>query len=150
MILEAKAALDQVGLGGKAEENYLHLSEGQKQLCILARTLVSGSRLLLLDEPESALDFRHRYRMLDMIRSWIQSTQGGAVVTLHDPILALNYCDNLMLLKNGELLDILSPKEDSLEKMEQALSRIYGSVSLQLCRSRSGREMLTMLKEDEQ
>jgi ABC-type cobalamin/Fe3+-siderophores transport system ATPase subunit len=69
---------------------------------------------------------------------------------LHDPMLALNYCDNLMLLKNGELLDILSPKEDSLEKMEQALSRIYGSVSLQLCRSRSGREMLTMLKEDEQ
>ena len=38
MILEAKAALDQVGLGGKAEENYLHLSEGQKQLCILARS----------------------------------------------------------------------------------------------------------------
>ncbi|MBR4989792.1 MAG: ABC transporter ATP-binding protein [Oscillospiraceae bacterium] len=146
----ALEALDWVGLGGKEDKNYLHLSEGQKQLCIMARTIVSGSKLLLLDEPESALDFRHRYRMLDMIRSWINSTQGGAVVTLHDPMLALNYCDNLMLLKNGELLDILSPKEDSLEKMGQALSRIYGPVSLQVCRSRSGREILTMLKEDEQ
>ena len=145
----ALEALEWVGLGGKEDKNYLHLSEGQKQLCIMARTVVSGSKLLLLDEPESALDFRHRYRMLDMIRSWIHSTQGGAVVTLHDPMLALNYCDNLILLKNGELLDILSPKEDSLEKMEQALSRIYGPVSLQVCRSRSGREILTMLKEDE-
>ena len=146
----ALEALEWVGLGGKEDKNYLHLSEGQKQLCIMARTIVSGSKLLLLDEPESALDFRHRYRMLDMIRSWINSTRGGAVVTLHDPMLALNYCDNLILLKNGELLDILSPKEDSLEKMEQALSRIYGPVSLQVCRSRSGREILTMLKEDEQ
>ena len=146
----ALEALDWVGLGGKEEKNYLHLSEGQKQLCIMARTIVSGSKLLLLDEPESALDFRHRYRMLDMIRSWIHAARGGAVVTLHDPMLALNYCDKLILLKNGELLDILSPKEDSLEKMGQALSRIYGPVSLQVCRSRSGREMLTMLKEDEQ
>ena len=145
----ALEALEWVGLGGKEDKNYLHLSEGQKQLCIMARTIVSGSKLLLLDEPESALDFRHRYRMLDMIRSWIHSTRGGAVVMLHDPMLALNYCDKLMLLKNGELLDILSPKEDSLEKMEQALGRIYGPVSLQVCRSRSGRAMLTMLKEDE-
>ena len=145
----ALEALNWVGLGGKEEKNYLHLSEGQKQLCIMARTIVSGSKLLLLDEPESALDFRHRYRMLDMIRNWIHTARGGAVVTLHDPMLALNYCDKLMLLKNGELLDILSPQEDTPEKMEQALSRIYGPVSLQLCRSRSGRQMLTMLKEDE-
>ena len=44
-------ALGQVGLAGREEENYLHLSEGQKQLCILARTLVTQSKLLLLDEP---------------------------------------------------------------------------------------------------
>ena len=37
----AREALAQVGLGGREQTNYLHLSEGQKQLCILARTLVS-------------------------------------------------------------------------------------------------------------
>ena len=148
MVDAALQALEWVGLVGKADKNYLHLSEGQKQLCIMARTIVSGSRLLLLDEPESALDFRYRYRMLDMLRNWIAQTRGGAIVTLHDPALALNYCDKLMILKNGEIMQILSPKEDSLEKMEQALCEIYGPVNLQICQTRSGKEVLTMLKED--
>lgn len=146
----ARAAMAQVGLTGKEEVNYLHLSEGKKQLCILARTMVSGSRLLLLDEPESALDFRHRYRMLDILRDWVRSTQGGAIITLHDPVLALNSCDSLMILKNGEILEILSPQTDPLEKMEQVLCEIYGPVSLQVCRTRSGKNVLTMLKEDAQ
>ena len=47
MQTSAMQALEQVGLAEKALTNYLHLSEGQKQLCILARTLVSGSKLLL-------------------------------------------------------------------------------------------------------
>ena len=150
MVEAAREALSRVGMAEKENTNYLHLSEGQKQLCILARTIVSGSRLLLLDEPESALDFQYRYRMLDMIRAWTDTAKGGAIITLHDPVLALNYCDKLMLLKNGELLDILSPKEDSLEKMEQVLNKVYGPVSLQLCKTRSGKEVLTMLKEDAQ
>ena len=150
MVAAAREALSLVGMAEKENTNYLHLSEGQKQLCILARTMVSGSRLLLLDEPESALDFQYRYRMLDMIRDWTDASQRGAIITLHDPVLALNYCDKLMLLKNGEVLDVLSPKEDSLEKMEQVLNQVYGAVSLQLCKTRSGREVLTMLKEDAQ
>lgn len=144
----AMDALSCVGMAGKEHDNYLHLSEGQKQLCILARTLVSESRLLLLDEPESALDFRHRCRMLDMIRGWVAATEGCAVVALHDPMLALNDCDKLMLLKNGEILDVLSPGEDSLEKMERMLSMVYGPVSLQLCTNRSGKKLLTMLREE--
>ena len=51
-------ALCMVGLADKKDDNYMTLSEGQKQLCIIARTLVSGAKLLLLDEPESALDFK--------------------------------------------------------------------------------------------
>ena len=45
----ARQVLEQVGLTGRENTNYLHLSEGQKQLCILARTLVADSQLLLLD-----------------------------------------------------------------------------------------------------
>ena len=149
MVDSAMDALARVGLEGKEYKNYLHLSEGQKQLCILARTIVSGCRLLLLDEPESALDFRFRYQMLDMIRNLTDSAGSGAIITLHDPMLALNYCDKLLLLKNGKILDLLSPKEDSMEKLELALNEVYGRISLQKCTTRSGKQVITMLKEDE-
>ena len=148
MIAAAQAALEQVGLGGKAQMNYLHLSEGQKQLCILARTLISGCRLLLLDEPESALDFRFRHRMLDLLRSWTEKNQTGALITLHDPVLALNYCDKLLLLDGGMLIGELLPRTQSLEQMEELLSRVYGSVTLRLVKDRSEKSVIVMLKED--
>ena len=144
----AMQALVQVGLAGKEETNYLHLSEGQKQLCILARTLVSDSRLLLLDEPESALDFHFRYHILDRLRSWIHENNSSALVTLHDPMLALNYCDKLLLLSDGVLIAELFPRRDSLQAMQLQLEKVYGPVSLQLCKNRSGKECIVMLKED--
>ena len=141
-------ALAQVGLAGKEEVNYLHLSEGQKQLCILARTLVARSRLLLLDEPESALDFRYRYRMLELIRNWVSRENTGVIATLHDPGLALNYCDRILLLHEGALLGCISPGKDELSHMEALLGSIYGPVSLQKVMTRSGRAQLVMLKEE--
>ena len=67
MRAEADRALAAAGLAGREEENYQTFSEGEKQLCILARALAGGGRLLLLDEPESALDFRRRYRALALL-----------------------------------------------------------------------------------
>ena len=144
----AREALAQVGLGGREQTNYLHLSEGQKQLCILARTLVSQCRLLLLDEPESALDFRFRHLMLSKLRSWIVENQIGALITLHDPMLALNYCDKLLLLSDCVLIGELLPRSTPLKEMEQMLAQVYGRVSLQLCKNQSGKDCIVMLKED--
>ncbi len=151
---KARQALAQTGLEERAEDNYLQLSEGQKQLCILARTLAAEGRFLLLDEPESALDFRHRYRMLELLRDWLRGGEDGgqkkraAAAALHDPSLALNCCDSLLLLSEGKIHAVLHPGTDPLERMEEQLAVIYGSVSLHRCRDKSGREQLVMLKEN--
>lgn len=144
---KAVKALVLAGLEGKEELNYLTLSEGQKQLCILARTLCCESRLLLLDEPESALDFRFRYQMLELLQGWLRDRHAAAIVTLHDPALALNYCDRLLLLSEGRILGTLCPKTDSFEKMESLLEQIYGKISLTRLQNRSGQEHLVMLRE---
>ena len=144
---QALQALKQAGIGGMAQTNYLHLSEGQKQLCILARTLISHGRLLLLDEPESALDFRFRYHMLKIIRDWVRQDGRFGFVALHDPMLALNECDELLLIRDGHSLGVIRPASDPAGRMEEMLSEIYGSVSLASCMDRMGRKHIVMLKE---
>lgn len=143
----AEDALRQVGLGARIHDNYQFLSEGQKQLCILARTLVADSPLLLLDEPESALDFRFRYDILHHIQTWLHTGARCGIVTLHDPSLALNFCDRLIVLDHGTVLGQLHPGSDATEEMEAALTHIYGDISLLRCQTRSGQTQLVMLKE---
>lgn len=147
--VRALEALRLVGLEGRATDNYQTLSEGQKQLCIMARTLCTDAMLLLLDEPESALDFSFRSRMLGFIRHWVQDGDRTALVALHDPHLALNLCHRLLLLKDGSLLGEITPAETPLDEMEALLSSLWGPVSLHRVETRLQQPRLVMLYEED-
>ena len=86
--------------------------------------------------------------MLSLLRSWVANEQRSAIVSLHDPALALNFCDKLLLLSDGGVLDVIEPKVDTLDKMEQKLSMIYGPISLQRCHNRKGEAQIVMLSEE--
>lgn len=144
----AMAALASVGLEKRAESNFQTLSEGQKQLCLLARAMLLEQGVLLLDEPESALDFSGRYKMLGLISQWLSSTGSCGLVTLHDPQLAINTCDTLFLFKDGRLEGTLHPGTDSQEQMQLKLSHIYGSLSIHKCFTRGGKAQFVLLKEE--
>lgn len=143
---KAVEALQNVGLAGRIEDNFQSLSEGQKQLCILARTTLLENGLLFLDEPESALDFSGRYKMMQLIRDWISKTDSSALVSLHDPQLALNTCDRLILLKNGCIMDSIRPHQTPTDALERALSDVFGSLSVQTCTDKSGQAQYVLLK----
>ncbi len=126
----AEAALSEVGASHFAHRDYQSLSEGEKQLCIIARSFVSGSKLYLLDEPESSLDFANRNKVMDIISRKVKESGKAALVCLHEPSVALQYCDRLVLIGQGKCIAQLKPKTDDISKMEEALCQIYGEISL--------------------
>lgn len=150
MDAQARAALNQVGLDGMEDRNYLTLSQGQKQLCILARTLAAPKKLLVLDEPESALDFRFRHRMLDILDHWRREEKRSVILALHDHDLALNDCDEILLLGQGQILGRFSPGSAPMEEMEGLLSQIYGPVRLHSIPSVQGKKQIVMLRREEE
>lgn len=144
----AEEAIEAVGLAEYLNTDFLTLSAGQKQLVFLARTLIENTSLLLLDEPDSALDFHNRYKILKKVKKMIGENEKAGIICLHDPMLALEFCDQLVLIKDGKCLDIIEPQKATLEEMEFALSKIYGPVSLIRCQDKRKKEHLSLLWEE--
>lgn len=132
MLRRVDKAIDMVGLKGLYESDFLALSEGQKQLCILARTIIEASPLLLLDEPDSALDFSNRHLLMQHIRS-IVSDGRCALMCIHSPELALEYCDNILLMKSGTILSTINTHTDSLDIINEKMSLIYDNINVIEC-----------------
>ncbi len=132
MVQRADDAIDIVGLKGLYDTDFLTLSEGQKQLCILARTIIENSKLLLLDEPDSALDFANRHMLMQHIKNII-SDDKCALMCTHSPELALEYCDNLLLMKDGKIISTINTHTDSLSVINEKMSLIYSRINVVEC-----------------
>ena len=132
MIKRADKAIDMVGLKGLYEADFLALSEGQKQLCILARTIIEDSPLLLLDEPDSALDFSNRHMLMKHIRNIISDNK-CALMCIHSPELALEYCDRILLMKDGKIVSDIDVHAASLSEINEKMSLIYDNINVIEC-----------------
>ena len=127
---KAMEALERLGMDHLAQRDYATLSEGQKQIIILARTMVQDTPVMLMDEPDSALDFVNRNLVLGKIREVLHSQNRAGLITLHDPNFALAYCDSLILMQEGKILQRLSLKDASVDQIREALLKIYGSIQI--------------------
>ena len=119
-----------MGLEELAFKDFSHLSEGEQQMVILARTLVQSAPVMLMDEPDSALDFLNRHRMLARVQDLIHSEKKAGIITIHDPNFALAYCDRLILLRDGTVVNQIRPRCTGREKIRACLSEVYGSIDL--------------------
>lgn len=87
------------------------LSGGEQQRAAIARALTQDPKLLLLDEPTSHLDITHQVRILNLLQQLNEEMGLTVLMVIHDLNLAAEYCDNLLLLKNGELYKQGVPSE---------------------------------------
>lgn len=109
----AAAALRDVGLGDRADSWPATLSGGQKQRVALARALVSGPRLLALDEPLGALDALTRIEMQRLLERIWRSLGFTAVLVTHDVGEAVALADRVIVIDQGRIaldLDIPLPR----------------------------------------
>lgn len=104
-------ALSVVSLAGYADRNVDALSGGQRQRVALARCLVTGTRIILLDEPLANLDVHLRAAMLDVFADIHQRTGATVVFVTHDQSEALALADRTVVLDNGRVQQIGSPQE---------------------------------------
>ena len=111
--------------------------------------MIENTKLLLLDEPDSALDFQNRYSMLHKLSKIINQDEKSAILCLHDINLALYFSDQIVLIDNGHVYDILYPKKDDVAYMEEKLSHVFGNIQLVCVQNKSGHNHLCMLWENE-
>lgn len=111
--VEARVAelLDLVGLPEQGTKYPVQLSGGQQQRVALARALATSPRLLLLDEPLSALDARVRLRLREQIRALQRRLGVTTIMVTHDQEEALTMADRIVVMNQGVIEQVGSPTE---------------------------------------
>jgi putative spermidine/putrescine transport system ATP-binding protein len=104
-------ALEKVRMTAHAKSKPSKISGGQQQRVALARALVNRPRLLLLDEPLSALDANLRRQMQVELKSLQREVGIAFVFVTHDQEEAMVMSDRIALLRSGELEQIATPRE---------------------------------------
>jgi ABC-type Fe3+/spermidine/putrescine transport system ATPase subunit len=104
-------ALDKVKMTVHAKKKPSKISGGQQQRVALARALVNRPRLLLLDEPLSALDANLRRQMQVELKSLQREVGIAFVFVTHDQEEAMVMSDRIALLRSGELEQVATPRE---------------------------------------
>ncbi|HPF39837.1 MAG TPA: ABC transporter ATP-binding protein [Phycisphaerae bacterium] len=101
---------------GFIDRSVASLSGGEAQRVHLAAAIAQAPDILLLDEPTTALDWRHQIAIFDILRRMADERRVAVVVVTHDLNLAGRYCDGVLLMRGGRVvcsgptIDVLRPE----------------------------------------
>ena len=108
---EVEDLIDLLGLREHLTKRVDQLSGGQKQRVALARTMVMKPRILLLDEPLSALDGVIKESIKDRIKTIAREYHLTTIIVTHDPEEALTLSDRVLILDKGNISQYAKPEE---------------------------------------
>ncbi|HEV51648.1 MAG TPA: ABC transporter ATP-binding protein [Thermoprotei archaeon] len=117
----ATEALRELGALHLKDRQINTLSGGELQRVMLARGVVQGQRVILMDEPTSHLDLKAQQEIMELARSLAKKR--SIVATFHDLTLAGQYSDRIVVLREGMMLAQGKPRDVLTSDM---ISRVYG------------------------
>ncbi|MDP1946266.1 MAG: ABC transporter ATP-binding protein [Nitrospirota bacterium] len=117
------------------------LSGGERQRVMIARALAQEPKILLLDEPTAFLDINHQIEICSLIARLRTERRLTVVLVSHDLNVASQYCDRVLMLKDGGLCRIGSPEETI---RPDVLRMVYGCEVVVDAHPQTGRPRVTM------
>jgi putative spermidine/putrescine transport system ATP-binding protein len=127
---KVRAALAMVGLAGYEARGISQLSGGQRQRVALARAMIFEPRLILMDEPLSALDKQLRETMQIELRELHRRIGATIIYVTHDQREALTMSDRVAILKDGRLVQIDRPERLHDHPADSFVASFIGEASL--------------------
>ena len=123
--------LNIVGLGDFKEKSVYELSGGMQQRLQIARNLVTGPRLVFMDEPTGGLDVSVQARLLDLLRGLVRDLGLSAIIVTHDLAVVRLLADRLMVMKSGHVVEE-GLTDQVLDDPQHAYSQLLVSSVLQV------------------
>ena len=118
---KAMAALEGLGIAELANRGCSRISGGERQLVLLARSLVQDAKILIMDEPTANLDYGNSFRVMERIEA-LGAAGYTVIFSTHEPNQAFRYANRVLALSEGRVLAEGVPAE---VLTEETLSRLY-------------------------
>jgi iron complex transport system ATP-binding protein len=120
----ALAALQALDITHLADRPMHTLSGGQRQMVLFAQVLLRQPRLMLLDEPVSALDLKHQMQLMEHLKTQTVDQGWISLAVLHDLNLAAQFADQLIVLGEGRLQAFGPPAQVLSRELVQRLYQV--------------------------
>jgi peptide/nickel transport system ATP-binding protein len=124
--------LEQVGLPPSRARSYPHqLSGGQKQRVMIAMALACRPKLIVADEPTTALDVMVQAQVLDLLRDLVRDLDVGLLIISHDLSVLADVCDRVLVMYAGRVVESGTAEQvfrDPLHPYSAALSQAFPQV----------------------
>ena len=116
-------ALELVGAAQLADRDFNRISDGQRQRILLARALCQQPEVILLDEPTSFLDIRHKLELLTILKQMVLDHQLTVIMSLHELDLAQKISDKVICV-HGEYIEKYGAPEEIFTS--EYIRKLYG------------------------
>ncbi len=132
------------GIWPHRKKQLSQLSGGEQQLAAIAQALTQEPELLLMDEPTSHLDITHQVQVLNLIQRLNNELKLTVLMIIHDLNLAAEYCNHLIMMKDGQLYSQGAPSEVlTYDKIEE----VYNTVVVTQNNPLSGKPAVFLVSE---